>query len=338
MSKIDSNYSDEPGAAPGTDLIERTTTSPAVYATPGTGLIEKPSSSPAIYRRKISSDCIIDGMPSEKYHGEPCITPSISSSGLRKIIHDCPAIYWYNSNLNPSRPAQATKSAFEIGKAAHDYLLLKDDFYLFNTVLNFDDYRTNVAKEARDKAKAEGKTVLLKKEFEPIKEMLESIKKHPFAMNAFKEGKPEQSIFWKDAETGVMCKCRPDFLPNDRRDVPDYKTAPSANPVEFKKSFFKFGYDQQAAWYAEGIEIVTGVRPENFFFVVQAKTPPYLVTCMTVDQEVINYGSMLNRKALRIFADCLEKDEWPGYSNQVESITSEDVPWWVDRMIAEIMT
>lgn len=45
-------------------------------------------------------------LPMEVYHGyrgEPCVAPSISSSGLRQMI-DCPAEYWWNSPLNPNRP------------------------------------------------------------------------------------------------------------------------------------------------------------------------------------------------------------------------------------------
>ena len=170
---------------------------------------------------KITGAAVIDGMPNEKYHAHQ----SISSSGLRQIIETCPQKYWFNSPHNPNQPPKEQKDTFSIGSAAHDYLLQRDEFMLHNFVLpsDFNPY-TNAGKALKKEKIDAGFNVIKHDQFEQVKAMVKAIDEHPFAGAAFVDGVAERSIFWKDEETGVICRCRPDWLPNDFKNVPDYKT------------------------------------------------------------------------------------------------------------------
>lgn len=267
---------------------------------------------------KLISEPGIYDIPPEVYHGQPCVEPSIGSSGLRMLLNECPAKYWFHSPLNPDRPPEESKVHFSIGKTANDLLLHGEEwFWGHNHVLGYETLQTKAAKAEKVEAEEAGKNVINKKQWAEIQAMTEAFAEHPFASAAFMSGRSEPSLFWQDRETGVWLRCRPDFLPSALRHIPDYKTAASAKPEDFKRSIYNYGYHMQAALYLDGIENVTGTKPQSFYFVVQEKEAPYIVTCQAVEQIAVDWGRIQNRKAIHLFAECLEKNEWPGYARDV---------------------
>jgi hypothetical protein len=280
------------------------------------------------YRGPIAEPGIYD-VPADLYHAEPCAEPSIGAGGLHTILTECPALYRHGSALNPDRPAFDTR-AYLFGRAAHLLLLEPQRFFATTEILPH-GFRANTdAGKARlGKARREGKTVILKMaEFETLVAMKQAVMDHDFAGLAFLEGLPERTLVWRDAETGVLLRCRPDFLPAVQSHIPDYKTAASARPDRFIRDAYAFGYHMRAAHYLDGIAAVTGIRPASYFFVVQEKTPPYLVTCVTLDKSAIEWGRIQNRKAVHLFADCLAADRWPGYADEVVELA---LPGWAEQ-------
>lgn len=255
-----------------------------------------------------------------EYLADPCGMPSISSHGLRMILNECPAKYWWHSPLNPDQPV-TDKDAWRIGRAAHVLLLEPALFRAQIHVMGEGvDFRTNAAREERDDAMEAGKTVIKHDQYDVIEAMRDALQAHEFVGAAFENGQPEKSLVWQDSETGVWLRCRPDFLPNAIRHIPDYKTAVSSKPEDFRKQAWNLGYHMQAALYLDGIAAVTGAEPQSFFFVVQEKTPPYVVTCIALDPISIEWGRVQNRKAIHIFAECLKTGKWPGYANEVVEV------------------
>lgn len=278
---------------------------------------------------KITAPGIYDNITLAAYHGsEICPTPSISSSGLRAIL-DCPAKYWWNSALNPARET-VEKRSFSVGKAAHDWISLGDDeFFKTNMVLPEDHSNTTKAgKEIVAAYRAQGLNVISAKDFETIKAMRDALLRHEFAAASFKRGKFEPTLAWQDEETGIWLRARPDFLPDALQHIPDYKTATSAKPSEFSKAVFNYGYAQQAALYLDGIKAVTGTEPQSFYFVVQEKEPPYVISVIALEQAAIHWGRIMNRKAIHTFARCLETGHWPGYA---EDVVEVGLPVWAEK-------
>ena len=262
-----------------------------------------------------------------EYLADPCAVPSISSHGLRQLLNECAAKYWWKSALNPDRPAIETKP-MNFGKAAHDWLLVGETFLETIHVLSDScNLQTKAGKAERDTAKAAGKVVIKAAEFETVKAMHAALQAHEFAGAAFRNGQPEKSLIWQDRETGVWLRCRPDFLPAAIRHIPDYKTAVSSQPEAFRKQAWNLGYHMQAALYLDGIEAVTGTAPKSFFFVVQEKEPPYVVTCIALDPIAIEWGRIQNRKAIATYAECLRTGKWPGYANEVVQV---ELPYWAE--------
>lgn len=283
------------------------------------------------------SDPGIYDLPNDAYHADPCLPMSLSSTGARKLTTDCPAMFKYERDNQGVR-----KRAFDIGTAGH-LMVLEPEKFEEQIVLveGFTKdgkpsagYATTDAKEQRDAAYAAGKTPLLKPELDMLQEMRSAIWNDPVVSKAFVSGEPEKSMFWQDEETGIWCRCRPDFLPRNGRYLLDYKTADDANPEKFQKRAFDMGYHQQAAWYLEGYRAVTGEDPTRFWFIVQSKKPPYLVSICEMDPYALQIGEARNRYAKGALAWCLKHDEWPGYRptlsdrNRVFQIAP---PAWVSK-------
>ncbi|GAP53846.1 exodeoxyribonuclease 8 [Arthrobacter sp. Hiyo6] len=103
----------------------------------------------------------------------------------------------------------------------------------------------------------------------------------------------------------------------------DLKTAASADPNEFGKTAHNFGYHQSAAHYIDGVKVATG-EELPFHFVLVEKTAPYLVSVVQLDFEAVNIGQGLNDRAKRIYRECTETGNWPGYP----SVEPVSLPMW----------
>ena len=183
----------------------------------------------------------------------------------------------------------------------------------------------------RDAAVLCGKTVLRHEDHASVVGMAAAIQKHPIH-SVLGRGKAEATIVWKDAETGVWLRCRPDFLPENQRFIPDYKTTASAAPDDFIRSMVDYGYHQQAALYLDGLDAVFGQQDRSFYFIAQEKTPPFIVQPFELDDEALAWGRRLNRMAIRKFAKCLETNEWPGYAPDFATLS---LPRWEAKRLQE---
>src|SRR5258707_783366 len=108
-------------------------------------------------------------------------------------------------------------------------------------------------------------------------------------------------------------KARPDYLPAHGGWLVDLKTAASANPRSWRDQAYRLGYHARAAWYLDGAATVLGRAPEEYWFVVVEKEPPYLVSVISFDEEALEWGRIANRKACALFARSAAANDWPGY-------------------------
>ena len=292
---------------------------------------------------KIENGQIIDkpgvySMSLEWYHSSSCIGPSISSSGLRAIENESPLHYWANSPLNPDRPEQDQKPAFALGSAAH-HLLLGEPGFREKFVIRpseFPDWRTKASQQWRAEQIAAGKTVLDEKNVEQIRGMAKTLGEHPLVKSGLLNGAIEQSIIWQDSETGIWLKARPDALPLDGNIVVDLKTCASADPRSVRNSIADYGYGMQLALVGMGMQAVLGRSPgnEDYALIFVETKAPYAVNFKPIDCRIIEYGRMQIRRALRKFAECLSKGEWPGYDD--DGVTVSLPKWQAERFEEQI--
>lgn len=268
-------------------------------------------------------------LPACVYHRDPVRGGSLSSTGARKLLPpSCPALFrhWADMGQEPNR-------VFDFGHAAHAEVLGVGQPV---RVVDADSWRTKKAQDERREAYADGAVPLLACEWKTVQEMAAALRAHPVASVLFDPdtGAGEQSLFWVDEDSGVWCRAMLDWMPHpvqgQRLIIGDYKTSQSAEPNSIAKTVAAYGYDQQAAWYLNGVTALGlhGDIEPAFVFIFQEKTAPYLVTIAQPDAEALMWGERLNRKAIDIYRTCIETGRWPGYADDVISV---GLPTWTVR-------
>jgi pimeloyl-ACP methyl ester carboxylesterase len=250
----------------------------------------------------------ISGLPAVEYHA----MRALSASGAWLLAEECAAKFLWRSPWNPLYVPEA-KSEFDIGVAAHLAVLEPERQADKIVLIEAGDYRTTKAREARDAARATGLVPLLPYQVDIVRAIAGSIRGHPIASEAFRGGEAEVTLIWSDPQTGIPCKARPDYLPAHGRWIVDLKTAATANPRSWRDQAYRFGYHARAAWYLDGAAAVLGQMPEEYWFVIVEKEPPYLVSVVSFDQDALSWGRIANRKACERFAVSAAANDWPGY-------------------------
>lgn len=264
---------------------------------------------------------IFDGISNAEYHGGP----GISKSGL-DLIARSPLHYW-SAYLDPNRQPREETDAMKVGTAIHAAVLEPDVFASGYMPAPKIDRRTKEGKQMhadlQAMAEERGAILLDADDYAACQAIAEQVRQHPAARALFASGKAEQSAFWTDAETGVLCKARPDWLMPGA--VLDVKSTEDASPDGFRRSIVSWRYHVQAAWYLDGLTAI-GHDARAFIFGAFEKKPPYAAGFYFADADMIDVGRREYRRCLRVYADCLSADKWPGYSTEIQPIT---LPAWI---------
>jgi len=256
------------------------------------------------------------GMPDADYRA----APGLSQSALKTIL-DCPARYLWELE-NPR-----VKDAYDFGHAVHAMVLGVGPQV---ERLDFPGRRTNDYKTAEREARATGAVPLLASKYDEARACADAIAQHPLAGPIFAApGESEVAMFWTDPARGVECKGLADRVVqtgDGAHWIVDLKTtARSAAPGSFARDVAQFGYHVQAAFYSDGYEQITGVRPW-FLNVVVESAAPYLVSVVQLDQEALDAGRVKYGDALDLHAACVASGDWPGYTEITAATLS--LPKW----------
>lgn len=265
---------------------------------------------------------IVNGMPEAEYHARP----ELSSTEAR-ILLDSPAKYRWRKD-NP--PLIDPSDKFDIGSAVHSKVLGTGYEVV---VLDFPDYRSKAARDARDEARADGKVPVLVDRFREVEAMAEAVLAHPTARALFDQpGDAEVSVFGTDPVTGVECRARFDYLPDQgehRRIAVDVKTSADASKRGFETSAARYEYGIQRAWYLDTLAWETGPMPAGFepemLFVVVEKEPPHLVGVYQMPMVWAEKGHLAATRARETYKACVDTGRWPGLPEEVVLL---DEPTW----------
>ena len=278
---------------------------------------------------------LIEGMDFPTYLGDPAPSPSLTSSLVRDLLQTAPRKVWQTcSRLNPNYQAEQ-KGIFDLGSAAHAQFVGEGSEI---AVIDCNDWRTKVAKEARAAAYAAGKTPVKIADMERVDAMTEAAQtqfgQHK-ELRGMQKGEPyrEASIFWQEA--GVTCRCRPDIymggVGSSSTAVIHYKTTGiNLNPYTLSKYAASLGWELIAAHYAAGVEALTGEWPRQYF-AVQETTPPYLCLVAELDAAFLELGQQRRERALFTWAWCLKENKWPGWPNG--TVVMEAPPWHENEQV-----
>jgi len=289
---------------------------------------------------------IYSGISLDAYHTATiCDGPSLSSSGLRVFFLQSAAHFYSTWAGNPNRVEQEDKAHFIMGRAVHHLFLGEKNFAkLFciqpeeypdkqTGVLKKWTYQSSYCQRWRDLQHRQALSILTQKDFDNIRGMSQSLAGHPIVNAGALNGQIERSVFWKDKETGLWLKSRPDAIPTTSMDFVDLKTTTSVLWPDIQRAIAENGYAQQGALVCEGAKRVLGIDRPTFTLVFIEKKPPWCVRVVTLKDNDLDRGAKANRYAIDGIARCMKAKRWPGPGGDREDAEHIELPGWAQSQI-----
>lgn len=267
-------------------------------------------------------------MSNDKYHS----LPAISSSQLKEALRS-PAHYFAKYLADDRERSEATAN-MQLGSAVHVLFL---EPAIANSELATApecDRRTKVGKEAwaAFNEAAAGKIILTSDQMKDAEAMASSLRAHPINQIVMEgKGYREASIFYRDLESDLACRVRPDYhIPPcaewENGLIIDLKTTDDARPSAFARTVANFGYHTSAAMYCDGFQAYYGTeKPPEFLWLVIERSRPYACAAYQASEETLFAGHAKKREALELIAHCQRLGHWPSYSPRIEPIA---LPTW----------
>lgn len=254
------------------------------------------------------------GLSNSEYHA----TSAISKSGL-DVLAKSPAHY-YAKYLDPNRPSEKEQTSAQLdGELAHCAILEPEEFSK-RFVVGPDVSRATKAWKEFAEANS-GKTAIKPDQYDTAWAQAASVNRIPDLASALSKGKAEVSAFWIDEDTGVLCKCRPDFvhdLGGNRVLLVDAKTCGDASLRDFSRMIAKHRYHVQDAYYRDGFAIAGLCTVEGFVFGAVEMDYPHVASAIMLDDDSVEQGRREYRRLLDIYAECKESGIWPAYDTSVQ--------------------
>lgn len=228
------------------------------------------------------------------------------------LAADSPALLLWSR-----RAPRSFTEAGHIGTALHCLLLEPHKFHKEYAIGPDCGRRSTADKERWDdfELNLRGKTALSVDDLEQLNQMKYSVLAHPEAAGllGLPSGVAEQSAYWIDQDTGLLCRCRPDLWAPDHGVIVDVKTTDDIH--KFKWSIRDYRYDVQHAFYWDGVQSATGINVDAFLFLVVGKKREmgrYPVRVFELDPHDVAAGRQKYRQDLAVIAECERTGVWPG--------------------------
>lgn len=242
--------------------------------------------------------------------------PELSASGVKNLAVSPAYFKWKKENPKDT-------GVMRIGRCLHSAILTPEDFKKDFAQVPQCDKRTKEGRAIFEAFQilAVGKECIKFEEYNHVLAIRDSVLKSPKIVNMLSKGESEKTLFFEIE--GVKMKSRLDFLAD--KFFLDIKTTQSANSDNFARDSVKLGYDLQMWIYAEAIrQNFEKDLPCIIFAIEKESNLDYAI--FQLGQEWMDLGERKARKLIKLYKECLEKDEWPGYDKNVQQLS---LPAWV---------
>lgn len=248
---------------------------------------------------------------------------TISKYGLDKI-ESSPLDYWHHF-LRPDREAYVDDEKTVFDKALRMAIFSLPEFKKTYVEMPKLDRRTAGGKSdavAFDKMIAASGQIPLGfdkdgvSKYEKILKMRESVLKHKLASKLLENGGPVTMV-WAEPESGVPIKLQSHSIYSDI--VINIMSMTEVSQSEFQKEVARGKLHKKAALHIDA----TGCS--SFLFLNIESKAPYKISLFLLDDRSISFGRQQYIENCHTYAECLQKNEWPGITERIE-ITS--LPEW----------
>jgi hypothetical protein len=265
----------------------------------------------------------------DEYFAEPCQAPALSSSGIQLLIpHGAAPAKFAHHHPAIGEPPEQTRDTIATyrGRLVHRLALGKGQEYVISP---HDRYQSNEAKAWKAEADAAGVMPVKQKQFDEAKKMAAVVQSR---IDAVCQGRPYETevvIAWQEMMSNgpVWCRAMIDVWCPDLLLALDVKTCDDASDDSLQRKFAN-GYGVQDSWYRRGIERLTAEHGRaRFRFLFVESEEPYLARTASATEGFRHAAEQECKRALAIFADCLSRNEWPGY----DEIKVSPPSWLINR-------
>ncbi|MBP9742337.1 MAG: PD-(D/E)XK nuclease-like domain-containing protein [Burkholderiales bacterium] len=250
--------------------------------------------------------------------------PAISQSKLKDLKRS-PKHFW---TMHVEGVEVIETDAMRFGKAVH-MCLFEHQLFIQSYIVspNFDK-RTKDGKLAFAEFTANNldKIIISAEDMAAVKSIRDAVLNKKTSRVLLNNGLPEHELYWTDTDTGISCKAKLDYLIEPCDQFPngliiDLKTTINAEPGEFAKSIYTFGYYNQLAFYCNAVKSIyqTSDYP-TFIFIPVEKIAPFECSFLAGDDVMLDIGLKENRKLLNLYNYCIESGKWYGYEDKVQTI------------------
>lgn len=193
----------------------------------------------------------------------------------------------------------------------------------------------NKAAWAAHEAKHADKVILPVKDWDECTRQVEQALKHRKLRALLElEGFSEYPIVWHDTENGVAWKALIDRWIPGINTILDLKTTVQITYEDFRRDSEKFGYHRQAAHYIDTAQRM-GLPAERFVIAALEKKAPYFLHLREMPSDLIEMGRAELQTARTMLTRCYQKNEWPGYD---EDIMMMEPSHWMWRKHADLFS
>jgi PDDEXK-like domain of unknown function (DUF3799) len=215
------------------------------------------------------------------------------------------------------------------GAALHCLVLTPGEFTKEFRVLPSLNRRTREGKALYEQLLSYGKPVIPAPVFSRLEAMAGAIVTHPAASELLKGGIPESSYIWVDPDTGVMCKCRPDYIQGSV--IPDLKTCQDASYEAFQRAIIEHRYHVQGAYFIDGVNaVLQDGKKRSFNLIAVEKAPPFAVAVYRLTDDALELGRAIYKEDLIKYKTHIEDPTlWMGYSPKIQGMS---LPPWAKRV------
>ena len=259
-------------------------------------------------------------LPDSLYHRDPLRaygTESLSGSSARWLIPpSTPAHYrWRMDHRNEPTDAMI------FGSAVHALTMETADMAVFDGK----SWTSKAGQQFLVEHDPDGDDApILAHDVPRAKAMAYALRSHPIVAKMLAGAQFEQAIFAQDDQTGVWLRGKLDSLQQAAGDhliVGDIKTAEHADPWRFAKAAGDLSYHISDAHYSRILRLLGVAKAVTMLYATVESSPPYLVAVHEIQSEDVMRAAELDRLAINQFAECLNADRWPGYSEHIHKIS-----------------